>query len=604
MQAEAMFGSPLRSGTVSGEAMRSPTSGAANSVSNGVMPRSRSSSTSFASSSTTFPEPFLPAQTAQSVTHQWNAAVAALNELLSEVQREGRREGQKRSPEMETAGATTSGVGTIGTKTSHEKNTSPEASPEASRAEGSANTNADTPNQYNPETLTETLTDKPLEMLGAVISGPTPVVNNLACIERLSHWTMMPAALINQMPCLPGNPATVKPHLCDRYGTLSLSNDDPLVAEQFCLVLTAKFSLLMVLDRSTPQEWFEYSFDPVVIEQAWYSLRGRMVLRESAKLPLVDRAVAPFAPRAPHYQTVQRFGQALLRHLHLPSPATPEAKPNPVAQGWPLQPSAWRDPAHDPMQVGRSSAKNVQTSQSSQTSQPALDLELLQALAHEVRTPLATIQTLTKILLRRATLTDDLRPWVEQIDRECGEQIDRFGLIFRAVEFETSPVQRSEMQLTQTPLEAVVNNCIPRWQKQASRRSLQLQVNLPSQMPQVVSDPSLLDRVLTNAVEHFTSQLPIGSAVYVEMMPAGHQLKLQLKSTLPQGVDLRKHNALASSVSRLKEIGQLLTFQPETGSISLNLSVTKNLFRALGGKLTVRNCAQNGEVVTIFLPLG
>jgi signal transduction histidine kinase len=52
-----------------------------------------------------------------------------------------------------------------------------------------------------------------------------------------------------------------------------------------------------------------------------------------------------------------------------------------------------------------------------------------------------------------------------------------------------------------------------------------------------------------------------------------------------------------------KSIGQLLMFQPETGSLCLNLNVTKHLFQALGGKLIVRQRPQEGEVMTIFLPL-
>jgi signal transduction histidine kinase len=44
-------------------------------------------------------------------------------------------------------------------------------------------------------------------------------------------------------------------------------------------------------------------------------------------------------------------------------------------------------------------------------------------------------------------------------------------------------------------------------------------------------------------------------------------------------------------------------FQPETGVISLNLSATKHLFQAIGGKLIVRQRPQHGEVLTIFLPL-
>jgi hypothetical protein len=44
-------------------------------------------------------------------------------------------------------------------------------------------------------------------------------------------------------------------------------------------------------------------------------------------------------------------------------------------------------------------------------------------------------------------------------------------------------------------------------------------------------------------------------------------------------------------------------FQPETGTISLNLAATKHLFQAIGGKLIVRQRPKHGEVMTIFLPL-
>jgi signal transduction histidine kinase len=44
-------------------------------------------------------------------------------------------------------------------------------------------------------------------------------------------------------------------------------------------------------------------------------------------------------------------------------------------------------------------------------------------------------------------------------------------------------------------------------------------------------------------------------------------------------------------------------FQPETGNLSLNLAVTKNLFQAMGGKMTVRQRSEQDEVFTIFLPI-
>ena len=114
---------------------------------------------------------------------------------------------------------------------------------------------------------------------------------------------------------------------------------------------------------------------------------------------------------------------------------------------------------------------------------------------------------------------------------------------------------------------------------------------MPEKLPKVVSDPRMLDRVLTGLMENFTRSLPTGGEIQVQVTTAGSQLKLQFLSQCHYQTD------------SLKSLGQLLMFQPETGSLSLNLNVTKNLFHALGGKLTVRQRPQQGEVFTVFLPL-
>jgi hypothetical protein len=82
----------------------------------------------------------------------------------------------------------------------------------------------------------------------------------------------------------------------------------------------------------------------------------------------------------------------------------------------------------------------------------------------------------------------------------------------------------------------------------------------------------------------------------VEVTPVGDRLKLQLQS---QSEDLSTEDRPPTHYS----IGQLLTFQPETGNLSLNMNVTKNLFQLLGGKLIVRQNPDRAEVLTIFLPL-
>jgi hypothetical protein len=97
--------------------------------------------------------------------------------------------------------------------------------------------------------------------------------------------------------------------------------------------------------------------------------------------------------------------------------------------------------------------------------------------------------------------------------------------------------------------------------------------------------------MLTNLIEQFTRNLPAGGHIQVEVTTAGNQLKLRFTTdSAPQD-------------NFFKSLGKLLVFQPETGNLALNHQVTKNIFRSLGARLTVRQKPGHGEVLTVFLPL-
>ncbi|MEM9216915.1 MAG: histidine kinase dimerization/phospho-acceptor domain-containing protein [Cyanobacteria bacterium P01_F01_bin.150] len=257
------------------------------------------------------------------------------------------------------------------------------------------------------------------------------------------------------------------------------------------------------------------------------------------------------------------------------------------------------------------------------------DVELLKAIAHEVRTPLTTIRTLTRLLMKRKDLVDVVLKRLEQIDRECTKQIDRFSLIFKAVELETASTNQSPSHLARISLVNMFQQNVTRWKQQAQQRNLTLDVALPPTLPFVMSDPTILDQVLTGLMDRMTHTLPPGTLIQLNVVPAGHQLKLQFWAKPQLDEDSCKASFISHPASRhsdrpekpekatttadsykhsifaptLQSVGQLLMFQPETGNLSLNLDVTKNLFQSLGGKFIVRHTPSKGEVLTIFLPL-
>lgn len=399
---------------------------------------------------------------------------------------------------------------------------------------------------------------------GLLVTAPLPLFSHPAIVSQMQAITFTtPHAHRRLLPCGAKHDRTL--HQA-HHSPIELLPTDPLAEEKFCLMLTDRFSLMVVCGEENGQPHCQFSFDPDDVDLAWKTLRGRMMLTAPEHLTYFDELATRFSPVTPDYRTVMAFSRSLLQHQPLPVPAPAE----PIA--------------------------SVATAATEAAAKPAVDVELLQALTHEIRTPLTTIRTMTRLLLRQPDLSSRVLARLTAIDRECTEQIDRMELIFSAAELAANRPSAA-VDLTTMSIGELLEKSLPQWQQQAERRNLDLAMAMPRKLPAVVSNPTILDRVLTGLVENFTRNLPSGSRIHVEVTPVGDRLKLKLQSH-PESAD-----TTPTEPSKRLSIGQLLTFQPETGNLSLNMNVTKNLFHILGGKLIVRQHPQQGEVLTIFLPL-
>ncbi|WP_375501999.1 sensor histidine kinase [uncultured Nostoc sp.] len=418
---------------------------------------------------------------------------------------------------------------------------------------------------------------------GLVLAAPAPLFSQPKLTQSLQTvtFTAKPFNPLALMPFqMPDATASVNEEIAPHESVLSLLPADPLGTEQFCLVFTDKFRLVLVLaTHKNGKKTFSFSFEPEVVQQAWRSLGARVMLANPEFFARLDTLVQEYSPVAPDCRIMIQFSQLLLQELT----EAEETKDSLLGTG------DKEDKENNPCLIPK-------------TESPNPDVELLQAFAHEVRTPLTTIRTMTRLLLKRRDLDASVINRLKIIDHECTEQIDRMELLFKAAELETTTSAKSpKTQLTPMSLDQVLQQSIPRWEQAAHRRNLTLNVILPQQLPTVVSNPMMLDQVLTGLIENFTRSLPAGSHIQVQVIPAGDQLKLQLS---PQfGCRDSSKAAIPATPPIRKALGQLLMFQPETGTISLNIAATKHLFQAIGGKLIVRQRPHYGEVLTIFLPL-
>nr|WP_257473444.1 sensor histidine kinase [Prochlorococcus marinus] len=220
------------------------------------------------------------------------------------------------------------------------------------------------------------------------------------------------------------------------------------------------------------------------------------------------------------------------------------------------------------------------------------EITLLEALTHEIRTPLATIRTLIRSLMRKQDLPKVVANRLKQIDIECTEQIDRFGLIFNAVELERSKPEQTNLALTD--LGKMITMLSPVWSNQLERKGLKLILDITSDLPKVLSDSEGLELMLTGLIDRNTRGLQTGGELTLKLRPAGQRLKLQILTQLST-----THTSEAPENVSNEEIGPVLSWNPATGNLQLSQAATQRLLKSLGGRLTNRR----DSGITIFFPI-
>ncbi|KEF41944.1 MAG: histidine kinase [Cyanobium sp. CACIAM 14] len=414
---------------------------------------------------------------------------------------------------------------------------------------------------------------------GVWLASPLPALYEPALLEWLDGWVWTPAEvgdlmpsglpLLPAMPSLPEPPGAAPRGTAGRPGAfrrLRLREEDG--TDPLLVLITPAVQVALALDGPPQGRRLLVRFEAPIL---------------SAALELLDRRLAEDDPAA---------GLGMRRRLQLLGPL--RNAPDLGTRFWPLL--AQRLAAMAPSVTLQPLVHGQKRAENHGHDPVSSELALLEALTHEVRTPLATIRTLIRSLLRRTDLPAVVRQRLEQIDGECSEQIDRFGLIFLAAELQRQPGSGqplSDSELARTDLSRLLCQLEELWQRQLGRRDLKLVLEIAADLPPVMSDPSRLETMLGGLMDRFSRSLPSGSQVRLRLQPAGSRLKLQLSSDDPESREDDGPEASAHT-----PVGPVLSWNPETGSLQLSRQATQRLFHRLGGRLTERG----GSNLTVFFP--
>ncbi|QEY32150.1 HAMP domain-containing histidine kinase [Synechococcus sp. RSCCF101] len=400
---------------------------------------------------------------------------------------------------------------------------------------------------------------------GVWLAAPLPALYEPELLAALRGWVWTPSDLSDQWPgakpMLPGGAGATGGGL-RRLALRDEDGTDPVL-----MLFTSRIQLGLALHGEPGRRGLVIRSDPEILSAALTLLDSRLKEDDPEESTRLREALRDVGAMRSDPELAAGFWPRLSARLAGMAPSVT------------LQPVL--TPASDDGDAARARAA---------------ELQLLEALTHEVRTPLATIRTLIRSLLRRSGLDAVVRERLQRIDAECSEQIDRFGLIFHAAELERRPP--SPAALARTDLSSLLQQLSPAWAQQLQRRDLTFQLLLAPDLPPVLSDASLLETTLGGLMDRFSRSLRARQLVTLELSPAGDRLKLQLTardpSPGPSGAC-----AAESSQASAATVGPVLSWSPETGSLHLSQEATQRLFHNLGGRLTERS----GQSMVVFFPV-
>jgi two-component system sensor histidine kinase KdpD len=215
-----------------------------------------------------------------------------------------------------------------------------------------------------------------------------------------------------------------------------------------------------------------------------------------------------------------------------------------------------------------------------------LRASLLQAVSHDLRTPLASIKA-SITSLRQTDVT-----WNEGQQQEFFETIedetDRLASLVEAL-LDMSRVQAGV--LTPSYRETSLEEVVPAALAGLGARAKRIVLDLPEDLPTVVADPVLLGRVVANLVSNAITWSP-ASPPRVEAGAVGDEVHLRVVDRGP-GIPPKARDDVFQPFQRLVDHG--------TG-VGLGLAIARGFTEAMGGEIIIEDTPGGGTTMVVALP--
>jgi len=234
----------------------------------------------------------------------------------------------------------------------------------------------------------------------------------------------------------------------------------------------------------------------------------------------------------------------------------------------------------------------------------AMKSEFVSVASHELRTPLAAIKNSVQLMLSGKTgeINENQVKFLSMAERNINRLTNILNDLLNLSKIESGKI---ELKFENVELKGLIELTASSLRPQADGKSIQIEVEVPEQIPAVYGDPEKIEQILTNIIGNsikFTAEggkILITAKLLSPEKEGGprHTVAVYVKDT---GIGIPPEH-LDSIFEKFHQVeGSLHRSVSGTG---LGLAITKGLVEAHQGKIWVESEVGKGSTFTFTLPI-
>ena len=217
--------------------------------------------------------------------------------------------------------------------------------------------------------------------------------------------------------------------------------------------------------------------------------------------------------------------------------------------------------------------------------------------AHELRSPLAAIQSSIEVALTTDREIEQYKEMLADILDECAALTT---LVNQLLVLAETDARIQTVQMQDVDLQQLVTRSCDMFRGIAENRGIDLVAVAPRQPVIAYGDPQRLRQVINNLIDNALKFTPAGKQVRVELESTGSEKPVLLR-VIDQGVGIPDHEQ-EQIFERFYTVDRARTRGTESRGFGLGLSICKSIIEAHAGQMRVVSKVGEGTCFEVMLP--